>query len=63
MYLFYNIIDYIKIHMTKKYKVFKSFISNQDCDLLNEWVLENKIKFSEGRMKGMRLTSSSEDGN
>jgi|TARA_Y100000992_G_scaffold286773_1_gene238966 hypothetical protein len=43
--------------MSKKYKVYKSFISKEDCDLLNEWVLENKIKFSEGRMKGMRLTS------
>ena len=49
--------------MAKKYKVFKSFINSEDSNLLNDWIIDNKIKFSDGRMKeDMSYLYTSDEG-
>jgi hypothetical protein len=43
----------------KNYKIFKNFLTERQCDILSEWILENKDKsfFKDANMKGIRLTT------
>ena len=43
----------------KPYKIFKNFLSEQECSDLNKWILDNKDKsfFKDAGMNGTRVTT------
>lgn len=43
----------------KNYKIFKKFLSNKECGVLNNWIINNKDKdfFKDARMYGKRLST------
>jgi len=51
--------------LNKKLKIYHNFISDQECEVLNTWILENKSKsfFKDAGMNGNRITTrySNED--
>ena len=43
----------------KKYKILKNFLSEKECNVLNNWIIDNKNKhfFKDAGMKGTRVTT------
>ena len=47
----------------KKYKIFKNFINDEECNILSRWIINNKdnVFFKDANMKGKRLTTRYSD--
>ena len=53
----------IKTHINKGYKIYRNFISTEECSTLSNWIIENKnnLFFKDAQMNGRRLTTRYSD--
>ncbi len=53
----------ITSNINKNYKIYKNFVSIEECNILSNWIIENKDDtfFKDAKMKGKRLTTRYSD--